>query len=100
MYHLLARLPAARTASLVALVVMKRIICRNRIVMHIRVCARSAAVTYFFVQNADIDATGGNHLSETSGVVLRPTFQRNNQNFASETDTPMEISSVVAHLDR
>jgi hypothetical protein len=83
-----------------ALVVMKRIICLNRIVMHMRVCARSPAVTYFFVENADTDATSGNHLSETSGVVLGPTFQRNKQNFALETDTPMEISGVVAQFDR
>jgi hypothetical protein len=82
------------------MVVRKRIICGNLIVMHTRVCALSAAVTYFFVQNADTDATGGNHLSETSGVVLGPTFQCNKQNFALETDTPMEISGVVAQFDR
>jgi hypothetical protein len=100
MYHLLARSPAALKASLVAMVVMKRIICGNRIVMHMRVCALSAAVTFFNVQNADTDATRGNHLSETSGVVLGPTFQRNKQNFALETDTPMQISGVIAQFDR
>jgi hypothetical protein len=83
-----------------AWIVMKRIICRNRIVMHMRVCVRSASIAYFFVQNADPDAAGRNHLSEPSGVVLRPTFQRNKQNFALETNTPMEISGMVTQFDR
>jgi hypothetical protein len=82
------------------MVVMKRIICGNRIVMHMRVCALSAAVTFFYVQNADTDATRGNHLSETSGVVLGSALQRNKQNLALESNTPMQISGVIAQFDR
>ena len=76
-------------AMIVAMMVMAMMI----VIMMMHICIIA-------IQDTDMDALAGNHRLDTSHVIFRTAFERDQKARAVETDTPVQIARVIAELNR
>jgi hypothetical protein len=90
---------------LTAVIMMEVVILRTILdvmmatVMNMRMDVMATVIALVFVEHTDADPARRNQLFDPGYVILRPSFERNEQNFAIEANTPMKISRMITELD-